>query len=207
MSIVRSIAERTRETLLRRRQHDSQALRKLYAERYGIEVGLYSYGCFDRWRMPGPMRVGRYCSIANTVRSARNNHPIDALTTHPMLYEAKFGVVERDHDWDGRLEIEDDVWIGHQAVLLPGCTFIGRGAIIGAGAIVTRPVERYSVVAGNPARPLRQRFDSELTAAIEASQWWLLDPPAIRALLKEQPDLVMHPSAAKVAEWQATRRR
>ena len=205
MSIVHSVINRAQESWLRRRQHDSAALRERFAARYGIEVELYSYGCFDRWRMPGPMRIGRYCSIANTVRSARNNHPIDALTTHPMLYEARFGVVDTDRAWEGRLDIEDDVWIGHQAVLLPGCTFIGRGSVIGAGAIVTRPVERYSVVAGNPAKLLRQRFEPDLIAAIEASQWWLLDPPAIRAFLKERPELVMHPNVVNLGEWQAGR--
>ena len=49
------------------------------------------------------------------------------------------------------LVIEDDVWIGHNVILLPNCRFIGRGAVIGAGAIVTKDVERYAIVAGNPA--------------------------------------------------------
>ena len=107
--------------LMRRREFDNQKLRSFFRERYGIDIGLYSYGCFDRWRMPGPLRIGRYCSIAKTVRSTNNNHPIDALTTHPALYERKFGVIDTDARFHGHLTIGDDVWIGHYAVILPGC--------------------------------------------------------------------------------------
>lgn len=191
---------------LRNRQGDSDKLRHIFADRYGIFVGKYSYGCFDHWRMPGPMTIGRYCSIANSVRSARNNHPFDALTTHPALYERKFGVIDKDRDWDGALIIGDDVWIGHNAVLLPGCRSIGRGAIIGAGAIVTRSVEPYSIVVGNPARVMRMRFAPELIVAIEESRWWLLDPPALRTLVQDSPELVYIPDAARLAKWTASRK-
>src|SRR3546814_2895388 len=122
--------------------------------------------------MPGPIKIGRYCSIANSVRSAPINHPTDALTTHPALYEKKFGVVDADIFYDDPLIIEDDVWIGHNALILPGCNFIGRGAVIGAGAVVTRNVARYTIVAGNPDRKLRDRFSPVLIEAIDASKWW-----------------------------------
>lgn len=62
--------------LMKRRQFDNLALRKLFRERYDIDIGMYTYGCFDQWRMPGPIRIGRYCSFANTVRSAPINHPL-----------------------------------------------------------------------------------------------------------------------------------
>src|SRR3546814_15245998 len=117
--------------------------------------------------MPGPIKIGRYCSIANSVRSAPINHPTDALTTHPALYEKKFGVVAADIFYDDPLIIEDDVWIGHNAFILPGCKFIGRGAVIGAGADVTRNVERSTIVAGNPARHCRDRCHAELTKPTE----------------------------------------
>lgn len=198
---LKAVVLRVRLELMRRNQHDSAALRALFRERYAIDVGMQSYGCFDRWRMPGPMRVGRYCSIANTVRSALNNHPVDAMTTHPALYERKFGVVDQDKAWTGELVIEDDVWIGHNAVILAGCGFIGRGAVIGAGAIVTKPVDRYAIVAGNPARKIRDRFAPELAAALDESRWWEMEPAELRALLRERPDLVMHPTVERIAEW------
>ncbi len=157
----------------------SLSLRRHFARHHGIEVGLYSYGCFDRWRMPGPMTIGRYCSFGDSVRRIDANHPLDSLTTHPISYEARFGVIAADRIVSERLTIEDDVWIGHNSVILPGCTFIGRGAIIGAGSIVTKNVPAYAVVAGNPAKQLRMRFDAETIAAIEASQWWLLGTDAL----------------------------
>lgn len=199
--LMRELTERAKLALWRRRQHDSLPLRAHFRDRYRIDVGMYSYGCFDRWRMPGPIRVGRYCSIANTVRSAPINHPYDAMTTHPALYERKFGVIDTDIHWDDVLVIEDDVWIGHGAILLPGCKFIGRGAIVGAGAIVTRDVPAYAIVAGNPARKMRDRFALDLVAALETSRWWELDAPQLRALVRKQPDLVLHPTAAAVAAW------
>lgn len=184
--------------LMRRRQFDNLALRRFFERRYGIEVGLYSYGCFDRWRMPGPMRVGRYCSIAATVRSVPNNHPIDALTTHPLLYERVFGAVDEDAEGAEPLIIEDDVWIGHNAIILPGCKRIGRGAVVGAGAIVTKDVDRYAIVAGNPARKLRDRFPTDLQAAVEASRWWESDISELRRLIREDRDMVYRPSTVSI---------
>lgn len=186
---------------MRRRQFDSIALRNYFRKEHDIEVGLYSYGCFDRWRMRGPLRVGRYCSIAGTVRSAMDNHTLDALTTHPVLFERAFGGVDSDMIGDKPLIIEDDVWIGHNAIILPRCKRIGRGAVIGAGSVVTRDVDRYAVVAGNPARPLRSRFSPDLIEAVEASRWWELDIGELRRLVRERPELVYHPSVAALAAW------
>lgn len=205
--LIADLIEKARIRLWRRDQFTSARLRAWFREKHRVDVGLYSYGCFDQWRMPGPIRIGRYCSIANTVRSAPINHPADALTTHPALYEKKFGVVEEDVFYNDPLVIEDDVWIGHNAMILPGCKFIGRGAIIGAGAVVTRDVQPYSIVAGNPARKLKDRFPSDLIEAIEASGWWKLDLPELRKLVKEQPDLVFHPTAAALNRWWADRSR
>jgi acetyltransferase-like isoleucine patch superfamily enzyme len=194
--------------LMRRRQFDNLALRRYFSRNYDIHVGLYSYGCFDPWRMPGPMKVGRYCSFAGTVRSALRNHPLDALTTHPVLYEKAFGVVDTDRLEHGPpLVIEDDVWIGNNVVLLPGCKHIGRGAVIGAGSIVTRDVPAYAVMAGNPAQRLRDRFDPALAAAIEASRWWEMDLAELRILMRERPDLILHPSIEQMEDWRQAPKR
>ena len=114
--------------LMKRRQFDNMKLRSYFKTKYNIDVGLYSYGCFDRWRMLGPMVVGRYCSIAKTVRSTLNDHPLRTLTTHPALYSRAFGVVDADADMEGSLVIEDDVWIGHNVVILSACRRIGAQA-------------------------------------------------------------------------------
>lgn len=207
MGLVETIFERARLWRWRRDQFTNRDLRAWFRDRQRVDVGLYSYGCFDQWRMPGPLIVGRYCSIANTVRSAPINHPFDAMTTHPALYERKFGVVEQDIHYDDPQIIEDDVWIGHHAMVLPSCRHIGRGSIIGAGAIVTRDVPRYAIVAGNPAKILRERFDPELQAQLEASEWWKMDLRELRALVDRDSELVFHPTAASVANWIQVRSR
>lgn len=203
LGIIRSAVTKLRLYLMRRRQFDNLALRRHFRERHDIDVGLYSYGCFDQWRMPGPIRIGRYCSFASTVRSAPINHLTDALTTHPALYEKQFGVVDKDISWSDALVVEDDVWVGHNVMILPGCKRIGRGAVIGAGAIVTKDVAPYSIVAGNPARKLRDRFSPELIAEIEASRWWELDLPGLRRLITGNPDLVFHPTVERMRGWKA----
>ena len=182
-----------------RNQATSEPLRRHFREKHRIDVGRYSYGCFDEWRMTGPIKVGNYCSIAKTVRSVPINHPYSAITTHPALYEAQFGVVDESITWDTPLVIEDDVWIGHYAVILPNCKFIGRGAIIGAGAIVTRDVEPYSIVAGNPAKLLRKRFAPEIEQAIEATRWWEMSLEELREALKSHPEAIHAPTAENLA--------
>lgn len=193
------LIDRARLFRWRRQQMTSLPLRAFFAERYNVQVGLYSYGCFDRWRMPGPLRIGRYCSFGNSARVVDSNHPIDGITTHPLIYEAAYGVLEADALSPAPLVIEDDVWVGHNAVVLPGCKHIGRGAIIGAGSIVTRDVTAYSIVAGNPARMLRARFAPELIAALEASRWWTLDLADLARIEREFDHAVTQPTCEKLA--------
>lgn len=201
IGILKSVVTRLQLDLLRRNEIDSVKLRSYFRQRHQVEVGLYSYGCFDPWRMPGPMRVGRYCSIAKSARAVPNNHPTSALTTYPALYERRFGLVEADLVAEEPLVIEDDVWIAHNVVLLPGCRFIGRGAVIGAGAIVTSNVDRYTVVVGNPARKLRDRYPVEVASAIEESQWWKLGLNELRSLARERPEVVFQPTVSAIDAW------
>lgn len=91
--------------------------------------------------------------------------------------------------------IEDDVWVGHNAIILPGARFIGRGAVIGAGAVVTKPVERYAIVGGNPARKIRDRFPPQVCEKIEQSQWWTLGLDELREKMKTDREFIFSPEA------------
>ena len=197
--LLTKFLDKARRYIWLRQQATSEPLRQHFREQHRVDVGLYSYGCFDEWRMPGPISVGRYCSIAKTARSVPINHPYSALTTHPALYEKKFGVVNEDITWNDVLTIEDDVWIGHYAVILPNCKFIGRGAIIGAGAIVTKDVAPYSIVAGNPARLLRKRFEPNIEEAIEQSRWWEMSTEELRNALEDNPEAIRNPTPTNLA--------
>ncbi|MEZ5656815.1 MAG: CatB-related O-acetyltransferase [Sphingobium sp.] len=199
--MIAGLVEKFKVKLWGRNQHVNQKLRDYYRDNFRIDVGLHSYGCFDRWRMPGPIKVGRYCSIANSVKSAPINHPFDALTTHPVLFERKFGGVDQDIFYDDVLVIEDDVWIGHNALIMPGCKHIGRGAIIGGGAVVTKNVPAYAIMVGNPAKKIKDRFEPDMIAALEESRWWELEPAQIKALIKADPELIFHPTAATLSRW------
>lgn len=194
------LAARLRERLLlwrhRRDQYESAALRRHFAQAYGTQIGLYSYGCFDRWRIPPGTVIGRYCSFAASSRILDANHPIQAISTHPFLYDPRLGVVDRDRITPTHVVIEDDVWVSHNVTITPGCARVGRGAILGAGAVVTRDVPAYAIVAGAPARVLRARFDPATIARIEESRWWELDKAALAELARARPDFVFAPGAS-----------
>lgn len=184
LDLVRRFAEKIYVRWLQRDEMESERLRRYFRERCQVDVGLYSYGCFDKVRFPPRTRLGRYCSIAKTARVIDANHPVEALTTHPFLYETRWGVVSRsviDPPW---LSIGDDVWIGQNAVIMPGCKSIGRGAIIGAGAIVTRDVPPYTIVTGVPAAINRVRFAPHVIETLEASRWWELSRSELAELVR-----------------------
>ncbi len=198
LAIARRLVDRIRLAVLLRHEYDSLALRAHFRDRWAIEIGLYSYGCFDRWRIPPGTVIGRYCSFARSARILDANHPVEALSTHPFLYERRFGVVAADRIQAPPALIEDDVWVSHNAIVTPSCKHIGRGAIIGAGAVVTRDVPAYAIVAGNPARILRPRFPPDLIAAIEASRWWTLDKDQLARLVERLGPAAFRPTAASL---------
>lgn len=144
---------------------------------HDVRVGAYSYGqCMIPGAFPAGVYIGRYVSVGPAVQVYLRNHPLDRLSLHPFFYNPHLGWVTDDTIPMGTLKIEHDAWIGASAIVTPGCTRIGLGAVVGAGAIVTRDVPNFSVVAGNPARHVKFRFSEEVRAVIEASKWWELGP-------------------------------
>jgi acetyltransferase-like isoleucine patch superfamily enzyme len=207
MGLLASLRYQARLRWLRRDEYESQPLRDWFARDFGVEVGLYSYGCFDRWRFPARTRIGRYCSFAKTVRVVEANHPLDALTTHPFLYDPSFGIVDTHSPAPPWLEISDDVWVGHNATILAGCKAIGRGAVIAAGAVVTRNVGAYEIVSGLPAKRLKMRFSPDMIEALEASRWWELDRAGLKRLGRDQPDILLHPTVEGLQRLQGSQHR
>lgn len=189
-----SLVERIYLFWLKRDEMENTRLRAYFRNHFDIDIGLYSYGCFDRWRVPPSTRIGRYCSVARSARLMNANHPISYISTHPYLYDPHFGLVGEHRISQKSLVVEDDVWIGHNAIITPGCGRIGRGAVVGAGAIVTKDVPPYAIVVGSPARIVRFRFDPKTIAAIESTQWWSYDRTALAELIKTFPSSFFNPS-------------
>ena len=122
-------------------QFYSLTLRRILSECHGVEVGAYSYGeCMIPGSWPPGVTVGRYVSVARDVQVFRRNHPLDRLSTHPFFYNRKLGWVKEDNIPSGRLEIGHDAWLGARAIITPTCSRIGIGAVVGAGAVVTKDV-------------------------------------------------------------------
>lgn len=131
--------------------------------------------------------IGKFCMIASGVQFIMNggNHLTEAFSAYPF---AIFG-----HGWEHAMEgksyptkgdtrVENDVWIGHNATIMPGVT-IGNGAVIAANSTVTRDVAPYTIVGGNPATLIRQRFSDEVIALLLKLEWWNWDIEKITAKL------------------------
>ena len=131
--------------------------------------------------------IGKFCQIASGVEFMMNdaNHQMNAVSTFPFYtlegWNMKAPKAE-DMPYKGDTIIGNDVWIGQNAVILPG-VHIGDGVIIGANSIVGRDVDPYTIVAGNPARVIRKRFDDELIALMEKIKWWDMDIDTINGLI------------------------
>jgi acetyltransferase-like isoleucine patch superfamily enzyme len=154
----------------------SKTARKIFKDLYGIEIGYGSYGgCFSIGNIPPNVSFGNYCSVASQVRIFRANHPMDEFTTHPILYNPVMGYVKKDMLSRQKLEIGNDVWIGEGVIILPSVKRIGNGAVIGAGSVLTKDVEPYTIVVGNPAKAIKHRFSEEVINKLENSKWWEME--------------------------------
>lgn len=180
---------------LRKNEFESIKLRNIFLEKYLISVDLYSYGCFDPVRIPKNTKIGRYCSFANTAYIFNGNHGTTFLTTHPYLYNINLALVNEETIERTACTIEDDVWVGHNSIILPTVSRVGRGAVIGAGAVVTKNVPPYAIVGGNPAKIIKFRFTPEIIKKIEETEWWLKDKKWLESRMKTSPELLFDPGS------------
>ena len=131
--------------------------------------------------------IGRFCQIAAGVEFVMNgaNHQMNAVSTFPF-YTLEGWDMEpptlADMPLKGDTVIGNDVWIGQNAVVLPG-VHIGDGAIIGANCVVGSDVPPYTIVIGNPAKVLRKRFDDELIDLLLRFRWWDKSVDEIESLI------------------------
>lgn len=160
----------------------------------GCHVGRFTYGYEELLQFyPFAKSIGRYCSINGSAR-IWNNHPIECITTHPILDHAevltwreflqavqlvkKYGKNHDNADYENSLirrnrevMIGNDVWIGANVVILPGVK-IHDGAIIGAGAVVTRDIPPYAIALGVPATVVKYRFSEAEIEMLLETKWW-----------------------------------
>lgn len=140
-----------------------------------IEVGEHSYGlkreCFFSYHPDDRVLIGKFCSIADGVKFVFGHHRTDSVTTFPLRALCFGGVPHEDAKSKGRIEIGNDVWIGANALILSGVK-IGHGAVVAAGAVVTKDVPPYAIAGGVPARVLRYRLREEQVAPLLEIAWW-----------------------------------
>ena len=129
--------------------------------------------------------IGSFCSIASQVTAGGGRHPIEYVSTSPVFLshrdsvKAKFS--RHPYVWRATTTIGHDVWIGERA-LIKGGVNIGHGAVVGMGSVVTRDVPASAIVAGNPARLIRNRFPPDVVTALLKMQWWALPDDELRRL-------------------------
>lgn len=128
-----------------------------------INVGKKTYGTLhvvDFTPEDVKLVIGSYCSIAGGVQFLLGGeHQINSISTYP--FKVKVFGYKSEAGTKGSIIVKDDVWIGTNAIICSGVT-IGQGAIIAAGAVVTKDVEPYAIVGGNPAKVIKYRFDEEI---------------------------------------------
>lgn len=140
--------------------------------------------------------IGRYCSFGENVQIGRQNHPTTWLSTSPFTYMQSDKVTQAHFEKEYHLKqrgftsqptkakktyIGNDVWIGQSAIINAGIS-IGDGVIVAAGSVVTKDIPPYTVVGGNPAKIIKQRFNPQIAANLISIKWWEKSPSFIASL-------------------------
>lgn len=167
----------------------------LFADVFLSRTSLGAFSYLQSGSVASNAEIGPFCSIGSGVMIGLAAHPLSFVSTNPVFYDPTQPLPAFLTDAVlftatlPRTVIGADVWIGQAALVKSGVT-IGPGAVVGAGAVVTRDVEPYQIVGGNPARLIRPRFPEPLASQLVASRWWECDPSRLRSLaaLFAEPD-------------------
>lgn len=134
-----------------------------------VKVGKKSYGTINIQEFghaDEKLIIGNFVSIAENVKFILGgNHRIDTLTNYPLYSKYILNSPLHDANTKGPIIVKDEVWIGCEVIILSGST-LGKGCIIAAGSVVTKDVPDYAIVAGNPAKVLRFRFEKEIVESL-----------------------------------------
>jgi acetyltransferase-like isoleucine patch superfamily enzyme len=142
-----------------------------------VIIGQHTYGLNKNMVAgAGPdagLSVGSYCSIGPDVLFlCKVDHPLNYPSTYP--FKTRLWSPDQpnsDAITKGPITLGHDVWIGARAIVLSGVN-IGTGAVVAAGAIVTKDVPPYAIVGGNPARVIKKRFNDQQIEKLLATRWW-----------------------------------
>lgn len=149
-----------------------------YGSIHNTKVG--SYSALGRYSKIVHTKIGKYCAISWDTTINAISHPYNHLTISAFPYVSRVGnfLKERKQTYK-EVVIKNDVWIGANSVIMPGIT-INNGAIIGAGAVVTKDVPDYAIVVGVPAKIVKYRFEEDIIKRLLELKWWDLDPKFIK---------------------------
>ncbi len=154
----------------------------------GYKVGRWTYGVPEvvTWKQGTRLEIGAFCSISKGVKILLGGeHHTDWASTFPFnMFWEQTRTITGHPTTKGDVIIENDVWIGTDAIILSGVR-IGNGAVIGARAVVSKDVPPYAIVAGNPARIIRYRFEENVIAELLEIQWWNWDDEKIAEFVPE----------------------
>lgn len=156
-----------------------------------VNSSFEAYAYCDRFADIANTTVGRFANIAAMTRIGPTDHPFAHAAQHHFLYRSSYYWADAEDDAAffaaraaRRTTLGPDCWIGHGAVIKPEVT-LGAGAIVASGAVVTRDVAPFLIVAGCPALPLRPRFDARTVDRLLALGWWDWDHGRLRAALAD----------------------
>lgn len=162
-----------------------------------VKIGAYSY--FGEGTLLGSGTVGRFCSLAPNVTIGLGEHPVEHVSTHPIFFGQSLGYqipsgigTERDYSQKRYTApvIGNDVWVGANVVICRGVT-VGDGAVLAAGAVVTKDVPPYAIVGGVPAKVLRYRFSEEIIARLMRVRWWNYSLECMKGIPTNDPSLFL----------------
>lgn len=131
-----------------------------------------NHSSIGRYTKVRDAEIGSYCSISWDCTIGAPTHPLKTITSSAITYRKEYGVVDRDIQLEQKTTVVgNDVWIGCGSVLISGVS-IGDGAVIGAGAVVTKNIPPYEIWGGVPAQKLASRFDISLVERLKRIKWW-----------------------------------